>query len=425
MDIAILFTSTKAHQNNMNIANLKKTYPVLIRHMENEGFGKVAIGSVKVRLRLLFEHEGEYVSYEDFYSRFISGEGLTGNNRRLRYYRTSVRTIQAFDEYGHLPNRLKFAPVQYRASALNNLNEHYRSMVETYKSYAVKRGLSNKTILVVTNAASKFFYHLQLNGECQPKDITESSVISFFHSDGQSKRGHAYLAKVRQVLNVCILCGQSELVKILAYLPNIKKGSKIYAVLKDSEVDVVKQKLADDDVSIRDKAIISSALYTGMRGTDLARLTVENIDWDNDRIAFVQSKTGQPVVLPLLASIGNPLVDYLLSSRPKENTLSNIFLNQNSPQTPMKGETVGGIARRFFAKCGINPPIGQNGIRLFRRYLASKALRNGDAPTVISSILGHCCRESLNPYLDIDIEHLRECGLDISMFPVGKEVFDV
>ena len=50
--------------------------------MEDAGFGRVAIGSVKVRLRLLFEHEGEYVSYEDFYSRFISSEGITGNNKR-------------------------------------------------------------------------------------------------------------------------------------------------------------------------------------------------------------------------------------------------------------------------------------------------------------------------------------------------------
>lgn len=162
-----------------------------------------------------------------------------------------------------------------------------------------------------------------------------------------------------------------------------------------------------------------------MRGADIAHLSVENIDWENDLITFIQSKTGQPVVLPLLASIGNPLIDYLLTSRPAETTIPNIFLNQNSPCTPVRGDTVGGIARRFLAKCGINPPIGQNGIRLFRRYLATKALRNGDAPAVISSILGHICQESINQYIDADVEHLRECGLDISMYPVGEEVFDI
>lgn len=421
----ILAESTKAHPNNMNIPKLKRIYPVLIKHMEEAGFGRTTIGSVKARLRQLFEHESGYVSYEDFYSRFISEEGLAGNDRRLRYYRTSVRTIQAFDEYGHLPDRLKFAPVQYRASAFNCLNEHYRGIVESYKSYAAKYGLSDKTIRVNVNAVSKFFHHLQLNGEHHHGDATESSVISFFHADGQTKRGYAYLEKIRNVLNACISCGQSELIKLQACLPKIKKGRKNYAVLGDSDVEAIKQKLTDNNVSIRDKAVISSALYTGMRGTDIARLSFGNIDWENDLITFVQSKTGQPVVLPLLASTGNPLIDYLLTSRPEENTLSNIFLNRNSPSTPMGGDTVGDIVRRFFAKCGINPPVGQNGIRLFRRYLATKALRNGDVPAVISSILGHTCRESLNSYIDADVEHLRECGLDISMFPVGKEAFDI
>ena len=351
----------------MDISKLKRNFPVLIKHMEETGFGRVAICSVKVRLRLLFNHEGEYASYEEFYSRFISGDGLTGNDRRLRYYRTSVRTIQTFDEYGHLPNRLKFAPVQYRASAVSSLNEHYRGIVETYKSYAQKHGLSDKTIHVGVNAVSKFFHHLQLNGEYHSEEAKESSVISFFHSDGQAKRGYAYLAKIRHVLNACISSGLSELVKLNTYLPNIKKGRKNYAVLSDSDIDTIRQKLVDDDVSIRDKAVISTALYTGMRGTDIARLSEENINWENDRIMFVQSKTGQPVVLPLLASIGNPLIDYLLTSRAKDGVLPNIFLNQYSPCTPMRGDTVGDIARRFFAKCGINPPIGQNGIRLFRR----------------------------------------------------------
>ena len=42
---------------------------------------------------------------------------------------------------------------------------------------------------------------------------------------------------------------------------------------------------------------------------------------------------------------------------------------------------------------------------------------------VISEILGHTSPLSLNPYIDADLVHLRECGLDISSFPVRKEVF--
>jgi hypothetical protein len=31
-----------------------------------------------------------------------------------------------------------------------------------------------------------------------------------------------------------------------------------------------------------------------------------------------------------------------------------------------------------------------------------------------------CIRDS--PYIDADLKHLRECGLSIEMFPLGKEV---
>jgi hypothetical protein len=67
----------------MDIKKLKKTYPNLLEYMETNGFGRVAIDSVNVTFRLLFEHEGEYEFYADFYSKFISKEGLSGNNRRL------------------------------------------------------------------------------------------------------------------------------------------------------------------------------------------------------------------------------------------------------------------------------------------------------------------------------------------------------
>ena len=50
-------------------------------------------------------------------------------------------------------------------------------------------------------------------------------------------------------------------------------------------------------------------------------------------------------------------------------------------------------------------------------------LESGIATNVISEILGHTSPLSLNPYIDADLVHLRECGLDISSFPVRKEVF--
>lgn len=42
---------------------------------------------------------------------------------------------------------------------------------------------------------------------------------------------------------------------------------------------------------------------------------------------------------------------------------------------------------------------------------------------VISGILGHSSPDALGTYLHADFAGLKACSLDVSMFPVGKEVF--
>ena len=78
---------------------------------------------------------------------------------------------------------------------------------------------------------------------------------------------------------------------------------------------------------------------------------------------------------------------------------------------------------RSLEKIGVRQNGCQKGVRLFRHNLASSLLESGIATNVISEILGHTSPLSLNPYIDADLVHLRECGLDISSFPVRKEVF--
>ena len=68
---------------------------------------------------------------------------------------------------------------------------------------------------------------------------------------------------------------------------------------------------------------------------------------------------------------------------------------------------------------------GRTGVRIFRHHLATSLLGSQVSSTVISSILGHTSPESINPYLDADLEHLRECSLGIEDYPVAKEVFEL
>jgi len=58
------------------------------------------------------------------------------------------------------------------------------------------------------------------------------------------------------------------------------------------------------------------AHYTGLRGCDIAGLTIDSIDWDRDFIHIKQQKTEIPLELPLTAVVGNGIYDYLTSESP-------------------------------------------------------------------------------------------------------------
>jgi len=413
----------------MDIKKLKKTHPELLEYMKANGFGSVAIGGVKVMFRRLFDHEGKYTSYNEFYKKFISREGLEGSTKRLCYYRTSVRTIQGFDEFNRFPNRLKFAPVQYRECSYEHLNPTFKGIVDRYKQVSLKKCKSEKSIRVESNAASTFLYHMQLNGANDLYGVTESMILSFFYDGYKQLRGCSYRTKIKTVLKATIGTGYyAECARIIEDMPRLRNGRKNFATLKDDEIRIIKENLQEgtrNDLSLRDKAVVSMAMYTALRGTDIARMRINNIDLERDLIILTQSKTQQPIILPLRAVVGNPLVDYLLNERPRNLDIKSIFTNVHDPENPMDSSTIGGIIRRFFTKLGIRSDDKENGLRLFRRYLASKVLENGIQPRVISDILGHMSPESLNPYIDTDIKHLRECGLSIEKYPVGKEVFEL
>ena len=338
----------------MDIKKLKKTHPELLEYMKANGFGSVAIGGIKVMLRRLFDHEGKYTSYNDFYKKFISEEGLEGSTKRLCYYRTSVRTVQGFDEFDHFPNRLKFAPVQYRECSHGHLNSTFKGIIDYYQQVASKECKSEKSIRVEANAASSFLFHMQQNGAIDLCGITESMILSFFYDGCKQLRGCSYRTKINTVLKTTIGTNYyAECARIMEDMPPLRNGRKNFSTLKDDEIRIIKENLqegARNDLSLRDIAVVSMLMYTALRGTDIAQMRIDNLDWERDLIILTQSKTQQPMVLPLRAVVGNPLADYLVNERPRDLDIKSIFTNVHDPENPMDSSTIGGIIRRFFCK---------------------------------------------------------------------------
>lgn len=162
----------------------------------------------------------------------------------------------------------------------------------------------------------------------------------------------------------------------------------------------------------RDYAIILIACRLGLRCTDIKNLCFENFNWVEKKLRFTQSKTGQPMELPLVPDVGWAVIDYLKYGRPKVDS-SRIFVRHMAPFLPFAEEDhLNQLIRAYMVKAHIPMRGKHRGMHSLRHTMASVLLEKDTPLPVISDIIGHLDTNSTAVYLKVDMERLAECPLD-------------
>jgi len=162
----------------------------------------------------------------------------------------------------------------------------------------------------------------------------------------------------------------------------------------------------------RDYAIILIACRLGLRCTDIKNLCFENFNWTEKKLCFPQSKTGQPIELPLVPDVGWAVINYLKYGRPKVDS-SRIFVRHMAPFLPFaEGDHLDQLIRAYMVKAHIPMRGKHRGMHSLRHTMASVLLEKDTPLPVISDIIGHLDTNSTAVYLKVDMERLAECPLD-------------
>jgi len=408
----------------MNVQNLRDNYSKLISYMESNGYSKTYINRFKQEIKKILAagESKEWSCYTDVYLEYFK---TSHSHDTLRNKRTIIGAIEQFDVHGRYPNGRRRHKLIERGS-YPLLSPKFKSVIDFYCEVEKKRGKKTTTIYTESHNASTFFLSLQQKGINSLDKTTEEAVLSIFMSpDEKLLRSCSYKKQIAAVLKACIPYYPETCPRILAFLPALRETRKNIQYLTSKEIKKVKGVLADDEnlFTIRDKAIGMLALYTGLRGCDIAGLTLDDIDWDWDVIYIKQQKTEIPLELPLTAVVGNSIYDYLTSERPHTESRY-IFVSQLKPYERLKNKSIGNVAVRIMKAAGIRQSKGdRKGFHIFRHYFATELLGNGVSQPVISRTLGHTSPDSLESYLRADFPHLKECAICIECFPVPKEVF--
>lgn len=163
----------------------------------------------------------------------------------------------------------------------------------------------------------------------------------------------------------------------------------------------------------RDYAIVLLACRLGLRAGDIRTLKLDHLHWEDSRIEITQSKTTTPLSLPLTEEVGEALIDYLRSGRPKTADRE-VFLKLNPPFDPFgRNNNLYDVVTYWRRLAGITFRTPQRrGIHSLRHSLATRLLEQGTPFPTIADILGHTSLESTRIYAKADAEALRSVALN-------------
>jgi len=362
-------------------------------------------------------------SYIDIYSdRVCKSESYDYK----RNHRVAFGAIQQFDLHGEYPNR-KLGYRLIKRGAYYQLIPEFKDVIDFFKGSDKVCDLKESTIKGSANNAAAFLYEMQKKGICSLDSISEDDVLSFFlDEEGNLSKCSSYKKNIAAVFSVAADWKEDECIRLLAYLPQIRPRRKNVQFLTPSEVASIRSAIDDENsgLSLRDMAIGKLLFYTGIRACDIAGMKRNSIDWEADEIYVPQQqKTSQPLVLPLTATIGNAILDYLENERP-DSSDDHLFLGGLYPHYPFEAGAVWHQSAKIYEKADVRQEDGdRRGTHLFRHNVATSFLGSGIARPVISNTLGHVDPNSLDVYLHSDIVHLKECALSIEGFPVNEGVF--
>ncbi len=403
----------------MDISNLNEKVKGLVSYLQDIGYSVTYTDYVKKMAKWLSDHSDRY-KWKSLSEAEQTLKELWPNKYTCRNKVRLLRIIRQYVEKGILPDGHKhyLSPHHYEL-----LNEEYRKITDVAFCIVDKRCKSSTN---VKYALSSFFFRLQEMGICSLESITEDAVLAVFSQDGKLGKSHSCKYTVEYGLKACLTHYGQSVARIIAYLPSIPNRRKNIQYLTGQELAAIKYTLENDNtISLQDKAIITLAMYTGLRGCDISALTLDCFDWEHDLIRITQAKTGQPLSLPLRAVVGNAVFDYLLNERPKCRE-PYVFLTVHVPYRRFHTSNLDAICSKVMCKAGIRQGKNERkSLHLFRHNVATTLLQGGVQQPVISATLGHASPDSLDRYLSAEFKRLKECSLSIEHFPIRKGVFDV
>ena len=288
-------------------------------------------------------------------------------------------------------------------------------LTERYRHHLLDdQGLAESTVVNYTWHVEKFLSEQFGAGavsliRLQAQDAT--TFIRHTARDHSTRHAQLLVAALRSFFRFLHYQGEIE-TDLAPALPKVANWA-LSSLPKYISAGAVQRVLDECDrqtaVGRRNHAVLLLLARLGMRGGEVLRLNLEDIDWHNARIIIRASKGAGWTQLPLTAEVGEAIARYLRHDRPRCDCRK-VFLRARAPYISLSHTAaITSLVRRALKKAGIES--ARKGCHLFRHSLATDMLRRGASLNEIGELLRHQSPNSTAVYAKVELAALRPLAL--------------
>ena len=160
----------------------------------------------------------------------------------------------------------------------------------------------------------------------------------------------------------------------------------------------------DQPRDIRDRVILLLFALYGLRSSEVARLRLEDIDWESSRLSVYRSKQRKAQIYPLTSPVGHAIIRYLRTVR-QQSSHREIFLTLKAPLRPLSVGGLYNIVSRSIAHAEVQ--TRHKGPHALRHACAMHLISVGLSLKEIGDHLGHSSTSATRIYAKVNLAELR------------------
>lgn len=336
-------------------------------------------------------------------------ESSKGHPDDSRHCRRALIILLDYQKHGKINRRQRTISHEFQ--------ECYKPIIDNYMTFL------DSTMAGTTRLTQKYklitFLKFLYEHNCRDlSKITKTIILDYWKTRSiHAKTTQMHDAYVLRTFLNYLYEHRITLVDNSIFVPCVK-GNRIGQIPSFYTSDELTSILAAVDranaVGKRDYAILLFAIRYGMRTGDIRHLTLQSFDWNNGTFSYMQSKTGDNVVNPLLSDVATAVIDYLKNGRP-ETTCKDLFIRHMAPFEGFGQNTsLQHIVTKYMNRAGFSDLHNRkHGLHSMRHSIAGNLLDQGVPLPTVSEVLGHVKTQNTMIYTKISLNQLASCALEV------------